>query len=206
MVSPPDARTIMSCPTVRFCGWQVVRAIGTNKRMSSHDKGDKRDQPIFPPIRQSTQPEAVSQRLKCILRYLLRFLAKLAVEIRVVERIDAALERLGVGGAIKEPRRDTQRADPVTGSPGGTDFIGLANHAVSPARRIRELGSASSRAWSEPPWLVFHPAGTQGTPTGHFRAVRIRIPGLSAFVCISAAEAGNRRGGSWWSRNVTRWL
>jgi len=43
-------------------------------------------------------------------------------------RVHATLEHFGVGGAIKEPRRDAQRTDPITGSPCGTDFVGLVMH------------------------------------------------------------------------------
>ena len=109
--------------------------------MSSHDKGDKRNQRILPSIRQSTQAEAVRQCLKRFLRYLLRLLPDLSVEIRVVERIHAALERLGVRGAIKEPGSDAQSANSVASSPGGTDSIGLANHPVSPAPQIPGLAA-----------------------------------------------------------------
>jgi hypothetical protein len=86
--------------------------------------------------------EAVRQCFKRILGYLFRCLAELAVEVRMVVRIHAALERFGVVGAIKEPRCNTQSADAITDSPGRTDFIRLANHAVSPAPQsaLAELG------------------------------------------------------------------
>jgi hypothetical protein len=41
-------------------------------------------------------------------------------------RSHAALEGFGVDGMVKEPRRDTQRANPIIGSPGGTDLVGIA--------------------------------------------------------------------------------
>jgi hypothetical protein len=82
--------------------------------------------------------ETVRQCFKRILRYLLRCLAELAVEVGMIVRIHAAFESFGIAGPIKEPRCDTQNADTITGSPGRTDFVGLAKHAVSPASRIRE--------------------------------------------------------------------
>jgi hypothetical protein len=72
----------------------------------------------------------VSQAHLC---YLFRHFAELAVEIRIIVGIHAALERFGVCRPIKEPRCDAQRADPVTDGLRGTDSIRLANHAVSPA-------------------------------------------------------------------------
>ena len=40
----------------------------------------------------------------------------------------ATLESFGVGGMIEEPCCDTQRPNPITRSPHGTDFVGLAFH------------------------------------------------------------------------------
>src|SRR6516225_9593478 len=83
------------------------------------------------------QTEPPCQHFQRIRGYLLRLLAKLTVEIRVVMRVHAALECFGGGGTIKEPRCDTQGADPVTSSPCGAHFVGLAFHVGSP--RIWEL-------------------------------------------------------------------
>jgi hypothetical protein len=73
---------------------------------------------IFLALLSKRQVEAVCQCLKRILRYLLRLLPEQAVEVGIVKRIHAALERFGIVGAIKKPGRDAQRADPVTGSLG----------------------------------------------------------------------------------------
>jgi hypothetical protein len=48
-----------------------------------------------------------------------------------------ALECPGFDGSVEEPRCDTQGADPVTSSPCGAHFVGLAFHVGSP--RIWEL-------------------------------------------------------------------
>jgi hypothetical protein len=79
------------------------------------------------------QAESHRQHLKRISHYLLRVLADLTVKFRVIVRSHATLEQFGIIGAIKEARRDAQRTDPVTSSPYGTDFIGLAIHLSSGA-------------------------------------------------------------------------
>jgi hypothetical protein len=84
------------------------------------------------------QTEPPCQHLKSIPDYLLRLLAKLAVEVGVVVRRHAALESHRISGPIKEGRGYAQCANPVTGGPRRTDFVALAIHA-SPALRIREL-------------------------------------------------------------------
>jgi hypothetical protein len=48
----------------------------------------------------------------------------------MVVGIDAALERSGVSGPIKEPRLDTQGSNPIASFPSSADAIGLANHVV----------------------------------------------------------------------------
>ena len=57
-------------------------------------------------------------------------LAKLPIEGGIVVRGHATFESFGVTGSIKEPRRDTQRANPIAGRPRGTDLIALANHVA----------------------------------------------------------------------------
>jgi hypothetical protein len=46
--------------------------------------------------------------------------------------VDAALECFGIGGSIKEPSRNTQRADATASVPSSADLIGLALHVVGP--------------------------------------------------------------------------
>lgn len=65
------------------------------------------------------------------------FLPKLTVKVGVVVGIHAAFECFGIVGPVEEPRRDAQRADPVTGSSCRADFIGLAFRIGSP--RTRQL-------------------------------------------------------------------
>jgi hypothetical protein len=57
-----------------------------------------------------------------------RLLPKLPVKIWIVERADAAFERFGIDGLIKELRSDTQCANSIACSPCGTD---LAKASVS---------------------------------------------------------------------------
>jgi hypothetical protein len=64
-----------------------------------------------------------------------RILPQLPVRTEIIVRIHATLERLGISGPVKEPRRYAQCTHPVTGSPCGTDFVGLAFHVIS----LREL-------------------------------------------------------------------
>jgi hypothetical protein len=78
------------------------------------------------------QVESLRQRIKRVAHYLLRVLVKLPIKIRVVVRSDAALEHFGIGRSIKEPRRNTQCANSMTGSPRGTDLFGLGIHVLSP--------------------------------------------------------------------------
>ena len=78
-----------------------------------------------PRCRRSTQAEAVRQCLKGILGYLFRPFAELAVEVGIVERIDAALERFGVSGPIKEARCNAKRADWIIYGQCFADLLGL---------------------------------------------------------------------------------
>jgi hypothetical protein len=78
----------------------------------------------------STQAEPPRQRLKAASHP--PILAKLTVTPGFVVRVHAALERQGISGPIKEACRYAQGTDPVTRSPCGTDFVGLAFHAISP--------------------------------------------------------------------------
>jgi hypothetical protein len=64
--------------------------------------------------------------------------AELTVKFRVIARSHAALKNLGISAAIKEPGRDAQCTDPVAGCPRGPDFVGLAIHVRSRARRTNE--------------------------------------------------------------------
>ena len=82
--------------------------------------------------RRSTQAEPPCQHLKGASHQLRRILPKLPVKTGIVVRIHAALERQGISGPIKEPCRYAQRTDPITTSPRGTDFVGLAFHVISP--------------------------------------------------------------------------
>jgi hypothetical protein len=118
---------VLSLPRQRV-QWGAGRTLTTG-----HDKGDKSRSALD---WRSTQTEPPCQCLKSSPDYFPRFLAELTVKFRVVMRIHAMLERFGIGRAIKEPRRDTQCTDPVTGSP---SFVSLAIHLSSPARRTREL-------------------------------------------------------------------
>jgi hypothetical protein len=77
------------------------------------------------------------------LRYLLGLLAELAVEVGMIVCIHAALECLRISRPIKEPRRDAQRADAVTGSPSRKDFVGLA---IMPSAQRRKDANASALA------------------------------------------------------------
>jgi hypothetical protein len=53
----------------------------------------------------------------------------------MIVRVHAALKDSGVGGPIKEPRRDAQRTDPVTSGPSSTNLVSLTNprHQHAPA-------------------------------------------------------------------------
>ena len=76
------------------------------------------------------QAEPPCQHVNRVLDYLLWVLAKLPIKAGVIVRVHAALENFGFIRPIKEPRRDPQRADLVTGSPSSTDFVGFTIHAV----------------------------------------------------------------------------
>jgi hypothetical protein len=76
----------------------------------------------------STQAKPPCQCLKSSPDYSLRLLAELTVKSRVIMRIHAAFENFCIVGSVKESRRDAQRANPVTSSPSGTNFVGLAMH------------------------------------------------------------------------------
>ena len=84
---------------------------------TGHDKGDKHWSAFD---RRSLQTEPPCQHLKRIRHDLLRLLADLTVKIRVLMHIHATPEGFGVSGAINI---DPQCADPVTGSPRGTDLF-----------------------------------------------------------------------------------
>jgi len=88
------------------------------------------------------QTEPPCQHFQCIPDYLLRLLAQLPVKFRVVMRIHPALECLRIIGPIKEARSGAQRADPVTGSPCGADFVGLAGHVFQPNTEGARIASA----------------------------------------------------------------
>src|SRR5262249_1892121 len=64
--------------------------------------------------------------------YLLRVLPSLPIEAGIVVCVHAAFERSGVSGAVKEPRRDTQRTNPIASLPCSADFVGLAIHCRHP--------------------------------------------------------------------------
>jgi hypothetical protein len=57
----------------------------------------------------------------------LRLFADLAVELRMVVCINAALKGLRGVGSVKELRRDAQCTDPVAVAPGGTNLVSFAN-------------------------------------------------------------------------------
>jgi hypothetical protein len=68
----------------------------------------------------------------------------------VIVRIHATLEISGVRGPVKEPRRDPQSADLVTGSPCVTDLVNLA---LQFTRRTQANDCLRFRgAWSERRW------------------------------------------------------
>ena len=75
--------------------------------------------------------EPPRQHLKGNSHQLRRILPKLPVEARIVVRINATLERQGISGPIKEPRRYPQRTYLVTSSPCVANFIGLAFQVIS---------------------------------------------------------------------------
>jgi hypothetical protein len=79
-----------------------------------------------------SQLQFPSQQFQRSLRQLFGVLLKLPIEAGIVVCIDAALERSSVNGPIKEPRRDTQRANAITGRPRGTDLVGFAGHVINP--------------------------------------------------------------------------
>jgi hypothetical protein len=89
--------------------------------------------------RQSIQVESLRQYIKCIVHYSPRFLAKLPIEARIVVCVDAAFECSGIDGSIKEPRRDTQRANPIASAPCTADLVALALHLIGPCRDRNEL-------------------------------------------------------------------
>jgi hypothetical protein len=83
----------------------------------------------------SMQAEPLCQGVKRSTHNLLRYSAEQPVEVRIIERVHAAFERFCIIGTIKEPRRDAQSTDPVTGGPGGTNLVGLATHVVNQRRK-----------------------------------------------------------------------
>jgi hypothetical protein len=68
--------------------------------------------------------------IKCVVHYLRWVLAKLPIEARIVVCVNAAFEGFGVTGSVKEPRRDTQCANPIPIGPCSDDLVALANHVV----------------------------------------------------------------------------
>jgi hypothetical protein len=113
-------------------GTDPMVGLRLKRLMSSHDRADKCRSAF---AEHSTQTEPLCQHLKRILQYLLRFFAELPVKVRIIVRVHAAFERFCISRAIKEPRRDAQRADPITSSPCRTNFVRLAVHLRSPAQR-----------------------------------------------------------------------
>jgi len=63
---------------------------------------------------------------------MLRILAKLPIKIWIVVGVHAPFESSSFGGSIKEPRRNAQCSNLITGHPRGTDLIGLAIHVAGP--------------------------------------------------------------------------
>jgi hypothetical protein len=76
------------------------------------------------------QAEFFSQQFQRSLRQLFRVLAELPVKARMIVRVHAALKDFGIDGPIKEPRRDTQCANPIASVPSTADLIGLAGHVA----------------------------------------------------------------------------
>jgi len=76
--------------------------------------------------------------------YLRRVLAELPVKVRMIVRVHAALEDFGIDGPIKEPRRDTQRADLIAGAPCSADLIGLQFMCRGPAKASTDIGSSET--------------------------------------------------------------
>jgi hypothetical protein len=87
----------------------------------------------------SIQVESVRQHIKCVAHHLLRVLAKLPIEAGIVVCVDAAFESSGSDGSIKEPRRDTQRANPIPSAPFSANLVALALHLIGPCRDRNEL-------------------------------------------------------------------
>jgi hypothetical protein len=88
---------------------------------------------------QSIQVESLRQHVKCVAHYLLRILVYLPIKIRIVVRSDTAFEGFGVTGSVKEPRRDTQRANAIASAPCTADLVALALHLIDPCRDRDEL-------------------------------------------------------------------
>jgi hypothetical protein len=80
----------------------------------------------------SIQVESLLQHIKCVAHYLLRVLPELPIEPGIVVCVHATLERFGVGGPIKEPRRYAQRTNPIASLPCSADLIALAIHCRQP--------------------------------------------------------------------------
>ena len=78
------------------------------------------------------QAELFRQQPQRSLRQLFRVLAKLPIEAGIVVSVHSTFESSGVNGSIEEPRRDTQRTDPITAVPCSADLIGLAIHVIGP--------------------------------------------------------------------------
>jgi hypothetical protein len=87
-------------------------------------------------------PDAGSAQIKSLLQQrersrhqFLRYLAELTLEAGMIVRVHAALKDSGVGGPIKEPSRDAQSSDLITGKPSGTNLFSLCLHAVHRRRK-----------------------------------------------------------------------
>jgi len=91
----------------------------------------------------SIQLESLRQHIKCVAHYLLRIFPKLPIEAGIVVCVDAAFEGFGVTGSVKEPRRDTQRANPIASAPCSANLVALALHLIGPCRDRNELLLAS---------------------------------------------------------------
>jgi hypothetical protein len=70
----------------------------------------------------------------------------LPIEAGIVVRVRAAFASSRINGSIKEPCRDTQRANLIAGRPRRPDLITLAIHVVGP---MTSNALRSSHAWSE---------------------------------------------------------
>src|SRR5262245_51716308 len=79
----------------------------------------------------SSQPKFLRQQIQSRCRQLGGVLPDLTVEARMVVRVHATLERLGIHGSIEELGGQTQRAHAIASCPRSTDLIGLPIHFAS---------------------------------------------------------------------------